>query len=284
MKKEGCFAISFDTCRVVIRCEGLNALDLLYFLFKENLQSTNEGAYSQFTVTSTGPHIYLLYQGEKLLCEGAQGKVAVRLLDSVIYELAKETRGGLLFHAAALSRNGCSVLAPGRSGSGKTFFAANLSDNGYSYLTDEMTLMKTGNFRLSGFYKPLYIKNASAFKDQITKDASYEIPTLSGSVDLPVSNGFLTNCFHENLEKRLQGTKAAMVIFPRYKEGSQLEVKRLPCAKTGLLLMQCLINARNLVSHGFHEICAFSRSVPAYILTYGDLSGVPQTVDALLDA
>ncbi|MFC1849776.1 hypothetical protein ACFL27_06170 [candidate division CSSED10-310 bacterium] len=281
MKKKGCCSISFDKGHVDIRWEGREAFDLLDFLFKESLQSSDDRTLALFTLKAEKPHPLLLHQRKKLLCKGEAGKVAVRLLDRIIFELAKETKGGLLFHAAALSRNGRSILIPGQSGSGKTFLAASFADNGYTYITDEMTLVESENFYLYGFYKPLHIKNPIAFKHQSALKTSCRNQPNPGCVNLPVNKGFLTNCFFVNPEKRQQSTKAALIIFPKYESGIEFSVRRLPCAKTGLLLMQSLINARNLTSHGFHEISMLSREVPAYIMTYGKSSHVVQAVDSL---
>ncbi len=282
MKKKGCFVISFDKKHIAIRWEGRKAFDVLDFLFKERSHSSADNTLALFTLKSIKPQSLHLYQKNKLLCEAKPGRVAVRLLDKVVYELAKETRSGLLFHAAALSRNGHSILIPGKSGSGKTFLAASLADNGYSYLTDEITLVESENFCLYGFYKPLHIKNPIAFKDQIALKASCGNPTNPGCISLPAMKGFLTNCFYVNPAKRHPNTKASIIIFPKYEYGIEFGARRLPRAKTGLLLMQSLINARNLTSHGFHEISMLSRKVPAYIVTYGNSSQVVRAVDALM--
>jgi hypothetical protein len=282
MKEKGCSVIFFDKNHVVIHWEGRKAFDVLDFLFKERSHSSADSTLSLFTLKAIKPQILLLYKGEKLLCEGEPGKTAVTLLGSVMYELAKETKGGLLFHAAALSRNGCSILMPGKSGSGKTFLAASLADNGYSYLTDEMTLVESEKFCLYGFYKPLHIKNPHVFKHQIALKASCRNPTNPAYGSLPVEEGFLINCFHVNPATRRQNTKAAIIIFPKYEYGIKFSIRRLTCANTGLLLMKSLINARNLTSHGFHEISMLSRKVPAYKMTYGNSSQVVRAVNSLL--
>lgn len=279
MKDKGYSVLFFEKSHIIINWEGRKAFDLLDFLFKDRLHSlVDSGALSLFTLKATKPQTLLLYQGENLVCKGEPGKVAIKLLNKVIFFLTKKTTDGPLFHAAALSRNGRSILIPGESGAGKTFLAACLADNGYSYLTDEMTLVESENYCLNGFYKPLHIKNPSAFENQIGLQTSCR----NGNGGLPVEKGFLTNCFYVNSSTRCRNTKAAMIIFPKYERGKKFDVKRLTCANTGFLLMKSLINSENLTSHGFHEISMFSREIPAYSMTYGSSSRVVQEVDSLL--
>ncbi len=281
MEQRGCIGISFDKGCVDIIWEGVNALDLLDFLFKDRSRLPDDTPLSLFKLKAETPQSFLLYQAEKLIAKGDRGKVAARLLDSVITELAKETDGGLLFHAAALSSNGRSILIPGKSGSGKTFLAASLADNGYSYLTDEIALVEPDNWCLSGFYKPLHIKNKDAFNYQIPLNLLRKHSIDPSSSSLPVAKGFLTNCFYVNSVKQAQRKQVSIIIFPKYEGGVKPAIKRLACARTGLLLMQNLINSRNLTSGGFHEVADFSRKVPAYQVTYGNCSQVVRAVDSL---
>jgi hypothetical protein len=280
MNQKGCFVISFDKGRVSILWEGREAFDLLDFLFKDGSQRPDDDTASLFTLKSINPQTLLLYQKETPIAKGNQGRIAVRLLDKVLFELAKESRGGLLFHAAALSRNGRSIVMPGRSGSGKTFLAAGLAGSGYSCLTDEITLVEPGRHSVGGFYKPLHIKNPDAFNHQAGLKVSPGNLTDPAAV-LHVAKGFLTNRFYVDSGKRPRKTQASMILFPNYEHGAKLAVKRLACANTGLLLMQNLINARNLTSHGFHDVAMLSRQVPGYAVTYGDSSRVVEAVASL---
>lgn len=53
-------------------------------------------------------------------------------------------------------------------------------------------------------------------------------------------------------------------------------------AQTGLALMQCLINARNLPGHGFTEISRLAQTVPAYTMRYPGFEQVGEMVERLL--
>jgi hypothetical protein len=282
MKEQGCVFIKFDKGRVAIRWEGRDAFDILDYLFKENLHILSDSAVPLFTLKTEEPESLVLNQGDTTLCKGDRGNIAVRLLRRVVYEMAKVTRSGPVFHAAALSRNGCSILIPGKSGSGKTFLAAGLAVNGFSYLTDEMTLINTKDLHLKGFLKPLHIKDSQAYERYYSQTIPAGGQSQPGLVHLPVFTGFLTNCFRNHRDNRQSLGKATMIVFPRYERSAELHIERLGPANTGLLLLESLINAGNLASRGFHEISALSRKIPAYRVTYGNASQSVGAVESLL--
>ena len=77
--------------------------------------------------------------------------------------------------------------------------------------------------------------------------------------------------------KVIRQARLARIIFPTYRAGSAFEFAPLPKAKAVLLLMQNLINARNLPEHGFHLVSALCQSIPAYTLAYSSF----EQIDAL---
>jgi hypothetical protein len=283
MKQKECSVICFDKSQVVVRWEGGKAFDVIEFLYKDRSPCASDSTKPHFTLRTKNAQSVLLYHGKKLLYEGEPGKAAVMLLDSVIYELAKESMGGLLFHAAALSRNGRGILMPGQSGSGKTFLTAWLAGDGYDYLTDEMTLVESETFCLNGFYKPLHIKNPNIFKQDICSEEPCESPTTPGYGSMRVDKGVLIDSVTLNPGKRCRSTKAAIIIFPKYEYSAKFDIKCLTSANAGLLLMKSLINARNHTSHGFHEISVLARNVPAYLMTFGDFSRVAREINSLVN-
>jgi len=67
----------------------------------------------------------------------------------------------------------------------------------------------------------------------------------------------------ETIPTRLIGfSSLSLIIFPQYLPGGDFTTRSLSKAETGLELMQCLINARNLPEHGFPEVVRLAKRVP----------------------
>lgn len=71
-----------------------------------------------------------------------------------------------------------------------------------------------------------------------------------------------------NAQQHREQPLLRLVVFPEYVSGGSFRVEGLRAAQTGLRLMGCLVNARNLDGHGFDEVARLSRSAPAYRLQY----------------
>ena len=277
--------VTFENSRVAVHWEGHLSSDVIKFLFKTGKEFIPGKVDASFTLKGKKSDELICYRNDELIFRGSAGKAAAILLDTVIYELAKKCSGGLLFHAAALSRKGCGILLPGQSGSGKTLLSAWLTRQGYNYLTDEMALVGSRAFCINGFYKPLHIKDA-AFSDLntiIEKPDQQKMHPNNGMI--PIDQGFLvdSSCLNPGKGSGAGEAKTGVIIFPEYKYGKKFEMIRLSPAKTGLLLMENLINARNLPSHGFDQIALLARKVPAYAMTYENFSRIFREITSMID-
>ncbi len=75
----------------------------------------------------------------------------------------------LLFHGAALSRNGCAVAFLAHSGGGKSTLACYLNKCGLDYLTDDSFAYDTVSRKISCAYKPVELREEGY---RILKEAS----------------------------------------------------------------------------------------------------------------
>src|SRR5204863_2326499 len=66
-----------------------------------------------------------------------------------------------------------------------------------------------------------------------------------------------------------------------YVERADTGVTVLSAAQSGLRLMECNLNARNLSDHGFAAITQFARNVPAVALRYSSYDQLGGVVDLL---
>jgi len=190
------------------------------------------------------------------------------VLGRLCYQLANRSHGGLLFHAAGLGHVGRGLLLPGMMEAGKTTLTAWLLAQGYTYtyLTDELVFVSEGSAQIQAFTRPLNLRadGLSALQAALAIDLSDLLPR-DGATALVAPRRFGSGQVHN--EAVLDA-----IIFPCFVAGSPLSFTPLSKAETGLALMECLINARNLPQHGFPEVVRLARSVPAYRLQYGSFS------------
>jgi hypothetical protein len=214
----------------------------------------------------------LLYQSESV------ARLAILLINRVTEQLVTECTQGLLIHAAALAR-GRAVILPGRTGAGKTTLAAWLTKAGFDYLSDELVYIPDGELTVQPFPRPLAVKTAGLpvvrrlldferHADQMVAapEATFIPPRLLG-VGNPSSD-----------------VRAAAVVSFQYQENARFAMEPLSPAATGLVLMGCLVNARNLPGHGFRAVARLAREVPGWKMIYGNAADVSDPLAALLES
>jgi hypothetical protein len=222
-----------------------------------------------------------LYQDGELSYAGAcDAGLAEQLLGNVGYALADKSRGGLLFHAGALARDGKGLLLPGSIGAGKTTLSMWLALQGLgglTYLSDEMAFFPAGSHAMQPYTRPLNLKSAAraALKDL------FDFKGHAGRI-LSTSYGDLISpellCF----AGAGQEIPVRLIIFPRYAAGGKFELQPLTKAQAGLALMECLVNARNLPDHGFSGVVRLAKVAPAYQMHYADFAQIGDRIERLL--
>jgi hypothetical protein len=264
--------VSFAGSTVAIEFDDPRAAELIAFLIHPSAVSENGKAHCTFTleVVDGEPATYTLFQDDvrQYQCTHA-GDLAEFLQGAVCHQLAMESRDGLLFHAAALSDKGRGILIPGGIGAGKSTLTAWLLSKGLGYLTDELVYVPWGSDTLQPFIRPIHLKHPSRSVLRSILDIEGqggEVLTSSRS-DL-VPPGLL------NPNRHSDAAPLGLVLFPTYRAGGGASWEPLSPAQTGQLLMQSLINARNLPDHGFHEAARLARRAPGYRFSYADFGQV----------
>jgi hypothetical protein len=226
--------------------------------------------------TSDATGVLTVRHGEGICYQGESAADAARaLMEATSFALADKSVGGLLFHAATLGWRGRGLLLPGKSGAGKTTLSGWLSTRGFRYLTDELSFVPDGSQRIEAFPRPLNIKHSGRH-------------ALRGHLDLGSSSETLTSrevVLAQPMDVRAPDSvdstsPLALIVFPRYRQDAEVALTPLSGGQTGLRLMACLLNARNLPAHGFPSVTELARRIPAYELAY---SGVEQLEPLLRD-
>ena len=270
--------VSFAQSTIAIEYEGPQAAAVVDFLYRHIPGQGDAPPHTIYRlVASVESGRLALYRDGTLVCaEESLGTLAEFLLGDSCYHLAKESRGGLLFHAGAVTWLYQGILLPGKMEAGKTTLVAWLTSRGLGYLTDEMVFVAQGTFTIQALTRPLNLKNPSR-------------PALEGHLDFE-ADGILRSPHSYLVPPERLGAvdlgsepPVKLILFPSYVPESSLTPKPLSKAQTGLALMQCLVNARNLPEHGLSEIARLAQTAPAYRVTYASFEQLDAWVTPLLE-
>ncbi len=192
------------------------------------------------------------------------------LREQVQAALVRDEAQSLMFHAAALERNGKVFLFPAASGSGKTTLAAWLIGHGYRLLSDELATIDSAG-SVSGFCQAMNVKTegipvvvgwpwlASAIQDSLATPRGLLLPW----------------CDHTDA----QAGPITHLVFPGYEPGAAFSAEPMSAARAAAGLLACLLNARNLPRSGLHAVADVCRRVPATRLHFSRLQEVVDWLD-----
>ena len=269
--------VSFAGQSIAIDFDDANAEQLINFLFCD--LEKNDPVTPAITLRirmANGGNRMSLYTGSRRLYDGySLHSLADILVNETIHQLILENKWGHMLHAAALSFEGKGILIPGQSGSGKSTLAAWLTYNGFNYLTDELVFISNKPYRIYPFTRPVCLK-APAVSPLIKRIKIDRQKTLGGRTGLMIPHRLL-NTDH------LAHTPAPLIIlFPNFETGKNTTLTKLSGAQSGLKLMGCHVNARNLTGHGFREVAEFARMAKAFSLTYNGFDGLLEALKPIL--
>ena len=241
---------------------------LIEFLYQDANASVDPRANADVTLTiaSDGDQL-TLQQGTRCLYRGSdESELATTLIQQTIFHLIDKNKDGMALHAAALSRNGKGIILPGASGRGKTTLSTWLATKGFNYLTDEYVFIEEKTNIIQAFSRPpnIKVKGIDALDSYFDINA-HKDQTIRSSQVAMIPPQLL------NPNNKKEQAVVSLIVFPNYKEDSELDLEKLSKARAGLTLMECLVNARNLDGHGFGEATRLVRDTPAYLLTYSSV-------------
>lgn len=253
--------------------------DMVEMLFKGVPGQGSHPPHARLEISRDRDGDYRLSRDEKQIYQGdSLAALANSLMDTSIYNLADKCSSGMLFHAACLSWKGKGIIMPAQSGHGKTTLSAWLLSNGFDYLTDELVYMPLGSLQAMCFGRPLNVKYGSeAIINDLLGDNSEDDSIIRGPVAMLVPPRLIRS------ENRPVEPEVSMIFFPRYRADAEFSLEKLSPAQTGMSMMACLVNARNLPGDGFRATVELARQVPAYSITYPDFEGVLGTITGLLE-
>lgn len=267
--------VAFGGSAVTLTYDGPETAAILDFLFDQITPLDGLEPHIIYHLETVDDALRLSDEKTTLI-QGSPALVADSLLGQVCHQLADKSQGGLLFHAAGLSRQGKGIILPGTMGAGKTTLTAYLLTEGLDYLTDELVFITNETMIVKGFARPLNLKLPSrpVLKSRVDYVAQPEAIFSTVGIDLVPPHLF-------NPATTVSQPPSALILFPHYQAGSQFLLQPLSKAQAGLALMECLVNARNLEDHGFAAVSRLARAVPAYKLYYSHFDQLEGLLDKL---
>lgn len=274
-------SISFAGNTITLNFKGQKAarvIDLLYRHLEDGDPETSCFTYYLEEVATSGS--VRLQRNQEVLYEGHdEGMAGETLLSDSCYQLAAQSRNGLLFHAAVLGWQGQGILLPGASGAGKSTLTAWLVSHGFDYLSDELAFIPWQTNSIKPLTRPINLKLPSRpiLEKRFDFDANKDDMLIS-------PYGYFIPPQRLRDHRLRSEAPLKTIIFPQYRSDSDLDCQPLSKAQAGLALIQTLINARNLPGHGFQETARLARQVPAYTLRYNNFDQIAGCIEDICAA
>ena len=266
-----------DTCICVNYPSDLFEIIEMLFPYLSLTKMTNVNIEIAISKNKSGH--YDIWQGRQLLSSNLPSNdCALSLCNEVINLIARHNKKFIAFHAAGLAKSDRAIILPAKTGGGKTSLAAWLTAEGYEYLTDELVLLNPLSKLFEAIYRPLNIKTTG---QDAVQPLQYFFQT---NTTIETQSVTLLSAFNNNAKpKQRKQLKAGLFIFPNFTPQSKLQIEPLTPAQTGLALMACNVNARNVENHGFNDIAEISKVVPAIRLTYSQFQQLENVLPNLID-
>jgi hypothetical protein len=282
MNPNGEIVIDFAGITLSVAFEGERSAAIVDFLFRDVSAASGGGTAPAIRYRLTpGPESgrLVLERNSSVLWEGpSDGSLAEKLLGGVCRDLAAESRGGLVFHAAAMAGKGGGLFLPGSIAAGKTTLAFWLARSGLRYLTDELVFIPEGAGFMRTFHRPMNLKEAS----RLALERHYPFDQVD-RLGLATSRGILLSARLWRMWEGPTDVPVSRIVFPRFVEGGDFELRPLTPAEAAKAMLECLVNARNLPSHGLPEVVRMAKSVPSYNLRYGRFDQLEAWIAGLRD-
>lgn len=186
----------------------------------------------------------------------------------------------LLFHSAAVERNGHVLLLPAWPGSGKTTLCTALIHRGYRLFSDEFGLMdpQSGEFFPLPRLMPLKNQSIGVIRDYLPEAVlGPEIPgTLKGTVAH-------VRPPQESIERADETAKPRWIVFPKWSAGAALRLESLPQSEAFLLLASNAFNYEVLGETAFDAVTSLVRNCECRKLVYSDFDSALAALGELTD-
>ncbi|ANB02222.1 HprK-related kinase A [Ectothiorhodospira sp. BSL-9] len=184
----------------------------------------------------------------------------------------------LVFHAAALEKNGKALILPAPPGSGKSTLCAGLACRGWRLLTDESTLVDLETAQITGPARPVSLKNAS-----IDVIQSFAPGASMGPICHDTLKGTVAHLRPpaESVARAGELAKPRWVVFPRYEANAETRLTPHPPGEAFMRLAGNSFNYAALGTIAFHRTADLMEQVEAFDFVYSRLEEAVQLFDEI---
>ncbi|HRQ06174.1 MAG TPA: HprK-related kinase A, partial [Nitrosomonas halophila] len=186
----------------------------------------------------------------------------------------------LLFHSAAVERNGHVLLLPAWPGSGKTTLCAALMHRGYRLFSDEFGLMAPQSAQFMPIPRLMPLKNQAI--DAIRKFLPEAVlgPEIHGTQKGTVAH---VRPPEESITRMHEPAHARWIVFPKWVPNAALQLEPLPRSEAFLLLASNAFNYEMLGESAFDAVAHLVRNCECRRLVYSDFDSALAALDRLTD-
>jgi len=204
------------------------------------------------------------------------GAMLGRLIWGINRQVIEGSLHRAVFHSAAVARDGDAVLLIAPSESGKTTLTAKLVDRGWSYLTDEATIVNQ-DLMLDGYPKPL----------SIDRGAWTLLPHLepSGSPRLMEYHRHQWQVPGHHIGSVRRRARLRMIVFPSVRRDRDTVLEPVSPAQSVMAASMSMFRTGEpkLGTWRVRRLAAMASAVPAYSLVQSDLGAASEQIAAALD-
>ncbi|MES2830452.1 MAG: HprK-related kinase A [Pseudomonadota bacterium] len=187
----------------------------------------------------------------------------------------------LIIHAAVVEKNGCAAILPAPPGSGKSTLCAALVTRGWRLLSDELTLIRTADCRITPLPRPVSLKNASIdIMQSYAPDAVFS-PKVYDTVKGTIAH---MKAPADSVRRANEDAQPKWVIFPKYEAGSATNMSPISPAHGLMRLADNAFNYSSLGLQGFQTVASVIDACEIYNFTYSVIDEAIAAFDALAES
>lgn len=185
----------------------------------------------------------------------------------------------ILLHAGSLALADRAVIMAAPPGSGKSTLTAAMMLRGFRLLSDEFGVLCPRSRRIWSMLKPVALKNRSI---EVIRD--YAPEAVFGPVYRGTRKGDVAHLAPDegSVDARRLPVQPRLVLFPRFRDGVALSVRRLPAEEAFARLAFNSFNYGTLGEVSFSAVADVIDSCPAFELEYSQFDEAIAAIRAML--